>query len=1075
MDNDYIFRDRLIDILLEEIIGGGVPPDLSKRILQRAIAGEMPRYAREDYRSANSALLWRKLLFSTAAVLFLAISTFFAIRYINTEVQKDKPLEECIIQKTGDVKIDNDRIETSGNSFCRVGLNDGTVAAIGEKSILQVIHENNSRVMKLEKGNAYLDISRQTTPFMVRLGESQLKITGTKLFLNTSRTDSTVEVLEGKTVYSINNSSITLEKGQRATYKGHFISVMPGRLLYKDIEWLDKIGISSRKLVSSFRLPDSVILPRQIDFTRYDVYEGQWEVLRDGKNVMLVQTNPETQGVIFFGTQRWMKGILRLKFRVKNVSTPESAVHIGFLYKDAWESFGVKQQLHELIKSGEWIECRVPFEVLPDNRFVISNMELWQDSKTSKKRVSLSFEKNEQNTRSSIKRTACRIGLITSGCSVEFKDIYLEKAVPLDIKPIALYNFKDGKGTVVHDISGTGQPMDLNIQKSELVEWTSRGLLVKGTACIESVQTSKLVDAWKQNGALTFEFWLKSSPQKSLKNSYVVLSLVERNKGYFTYSRTYDVEDSPEELNHLVIVVTRHGNDCRTELYCDGVLEKVNEMENMSLTLEKLTSIQLSGLFPWKPHAEFKGWIGEYRSFAIYDYAFSPEDVRRYYEGGNEAGLIAWYRFDEGDGSYVRDYADTEENLDLTIKNQNIKWLQRGIKISENAQIKSSLSTKISRALSESGGATIEIWAKSENTVPNQLYSFCRMTGQNGSSIALTHRNLPNNHLIFFSTVFTLTNDEVFVTGFVNNSHKIGERLFERTIASQLAHDPLWLELPLAENTKSYENVLPWRGTLYSLKIFGKIFSAEEIAEHYEREKYNFILKSSEGKYVNTRLIYKDDFESGIKNWQTVAIGRHLQKEEPLPYPGMEKLTSVDSVIVVKSKQGDKVSSALRIDGTKNLTGIMLEQFLPECFAIEYDLCMESLPAKDKSNLFNPYFIDMSNISEVRKIEFYEKPVSSNQWEHWRIEYVTIRMPAESYIRIRKYKDEEFISDVLAKCSEVKILPWVNRCVALLDNIRVFEIEPYTPGSKVCSLEPNNEGDHVVYNAVSEKLGGKQL
>lgn len=1077
MDSSYLFRDRLIDILLEELIGGNIPPDLSKRILQRALAGEKPYYNEVHSSSVEVWILWRKKVLAMFAAMVIAVVSFFGIRYVVNKQDARTHFSEYITKKVGNVRVDNNRIDTSRNSFCRLDLNEGTIVAVGEKSTLQFTVDDNSRMMTLVKGTTYLDISKQPVPFVFRLGESQIKITGTKLFLSAGgrETESLVAVLQGKTVYSTKGSFVTLEKGEVATYKGNIITVMPLRFAYKNIEWLDKLDISSRKLFTSCKGRDSLSLPRQIDFANYDVYDGQWELSRDASNIIIRQTDPRRQGVIFLGRQKWIKGILNLKFKVNKVSGQEPAVHIGFLYDKAWESFGVKEQLSDLIKSGEWVGCRVPFEILSDNRFVINNMELWQESKNSQRRVSLNFEKNTQNTQSPSKRTACRIGLVTSGCSVDFKDIYLENAVPMVIKPIALYNFKEGKGIVVHDISGFGQPLDLNIQKSELVEWTNHGLLVKGTACIESHQITKLLEAWKENGALTFEFWLKSSPAKMPKTDYVVFSLLEGKKGYFCYWRTYDINEPSDDLNHIVVVLSRYGNIVRSELYCNGILGNIRDFENMVSVMDNLTSIQLSEFLPRNP--ETKGWIGEYRSFAIYNYAMSAEDVRRHYETGNDTNLIAWYRFDEGDGRYVRDYADTDENLDLTIKNQDcVQWQLSSIRILGSAQISSSPSGKISRTLAETGTVSVGIWSKSGNVATNQLYSLGKVAGQRGSSImAFTHRKFPNNHLVFSTVILNRINDDLFVTTFVNNAQKIGERYFKAPIGRQFVEDSLWLKIPFTENTKGYENILPWKGKLYSIKIFGKKLSEKEIVEHYEREKYNIILKASEGKYTNTRLIYKDDFEEGIKNWQLVAVDRFLHSDEPLPYPRMENANTDDSVSVAKNKRAGKSSRALRIDGTKHLVGVMLNESLPECFAVEYDLYVESLPKEIKVPVFNSYFIDLANVKELRKIEFYEKPIISNCWEHRRTEYITVRTSSEElYVRIRQYIDGEFVSDTLAKCSDVKILPWANRCVVWIDNIRVFEVVPSMVESKVYSAESKSndtDGNSFAFG----KTQGEQL
>ena len=51
---------------------------------------------------------------------------------------------------------------------------------------------------------------------------------------------------------------------------------------------------------------------------------------------------------------------------------------------------------------------------------------------------------------------------------------------------IVLYNFDEGSGNTIHDVSGVGTPLNLTINKPSTVSWSAAGLQVKNTALINS-------------------------------------------------------------------------------------------------------------------------------------------------------------------------------------------------------------------------------------------------------------------------------------------------------------------------------------------------------------------------------------------------------------------------------------------------------------------------------------------------------------------------------------------------------------------------------------------------------------
>jgi hypothetical protein len=78
-------------------------------------------------------------------------------------------------------------------------------------------------------------------------------------------------------------------------------------------------------------------------------------------------------------------------------------------------------------------------------------------------------------------------------------------------KPIALYDFKVGRGGTVKDVAGAGKPLNLKISNTRAVEWLqSGGLAIKGPVLIGSTEpATKITNAVRASGEFTLEAWMK--------------------------------------------------------------------------------------------------------------------------------------------------------------------------------------------------------------------------------------------------------------------------------------------------------------------------------------------------------------------------------------------------------------------------------------------------------------------------------------------------------------------------------------------------------------------------------------
>ena len=90
-----------------------------------------------------------------------------------------------------------------------------------------------------------------------------------------------------------------------------------------------------------------------------------------------------------------------------------------------------------------------------------------------------------------------------------------------------LYNFTEGSGTTVHDISGVGSPLNLTIDEATSVRWLPSALAVDvPTMIVSATPATKIINAVRASNAITIEAWItpanvtQSGPARIVSLSY---------------------------------------------------------------------------------------------------------------------------------------------------------------------------------------------------------------------------------------------------------------------------------------------------------------------------------------------------------------------------------------------------------------------------------------------------------------------------------------------------------------------------------------------------------------------------
>lgn len=322
--------------------------------------------------------------------------------------------------------------------------------------------------------------------------------------------------------------------------------------------------------------------------------------------------------------------------------------------------------------------------------------------------------------------------------------VELNPSTCLEEGVIALYEFDEGSGNVVHDVSGVGTPLDLTIQNTNNTTWGNGTLTVNSATIIKSASAAtKIINACKITNEITIEAWVKPSNNTQSGPARIVtlsqdtgnrnFTLGQEQKDYRARLRTTNTSNNgtPDisvgntlitSLQHIVFTRSSNGN---TAIYVDGVLSESGHRGGDFSTWNNNYQFALANEL-----TNDRAWLGELDRVVIYDRAIIPSEVTGNFfatsscdqeapEGCIEANLIALYDFTEGSGNVVNDISGFGSPLNLTIANpSNTSWIGGGgLSVNSATTIAStSAATKIINACKATNEITIEAWVRPDNS-----------------------------------------------------------------------------------------------------------------------------------------------------------------------------------------------------------------------------------------------------------------------------------------------------------------------------------------------------------------------
>lgn len=140
----------------------------------------------------------------------------------------------------------NVKISTKDN-FKIIDLPDGSTAYLNNNSSIKYNKFFDERIVK-QKGEVFFEVTKGTTPFIVKTDVGEIQVLGTKFNVKSSNKELDVEVEEGIIELKINKFIKEIKKGQKAFFKKNQNSIQIGNAELKHKKWLSSLDKELKEL-----------------------------------------------------------------------------------------------------------------------------------------------------------------------------------------------------------------------------------------------------------------------------------------------------------------------------------------------------------------------------------------------------------------------------------------------------------------------------------------------------------------------------------------------------------------------------------------------------------------------------------------------------------------------------------------------------------------------------------------------------------------------------------------------------------------------------------------------------------
>ncbi len=214
------------------------------------------------------------------------------------------------------------------------------------------------------------------------------------------------------------------------------------------------------------------------------------------------------------------------------------------------------------------------------------------------------------------------------------------------------YDFRDGGGNIVHDRSGVGQPLDLVIDSTKNVRWSSDHLTItKASHIISKEPATKISDAVRKSNAISVEAWVKPANTSQDGPARMVSISSDTSHRNFTLGQEKDRYDarlrSSRTSTNGIPSTSTSAKSLKTELTHVVFTRDARGQARMFLNGRQTANRNVAGdLRNWdrgyrlilgNEQSKDRPWLGEFHAVAIYSRALSANEVLQRFRVGSQA------------------------------------------------------------------------------------------------------------------------------------------------------------------------------------------------------------------------------------------------------------------------------------------------------------------------------------------------------------------------------------------------------------------------------------------------------
>ena len=136
---------------------------------------------------------------------------------------------------------------TTNNTGQSVDLPDGSNVLLNKNSTISYGADFTTRTVTL-KGEAFFNVQKGNTPFIVKTNLGEVKVLGTKFNVDTSAETIDVEVEEGTVEMKIDDFVNKIKKGQKAYFKPNSDGIKIGSADFKYKKWANDVSNQAKEI-----------------------------------------------------------------------------------------------------------------------------------------------------------------------------------------------------------------------------------------------------------------------------------------------------------------------------------------------------------------------------------------------------------------------------------------------------------------------------------------------------------------------------------------------------------------------------------------------------------------------------------------------------------------------------------------------------------------------------------------------------------------------------------------------------------------------------------------------------------